>query len=220
MDQLVIKYLYINILENNLKNVLRVTECGPLRDMIIDFNDSEKDVPHSITILGGANGTGKTTTLELIFSLLDLFKFSPKDRFTSIGNLSLGILKKTEHAELKLYINSEPCIVFLGKTGNDYNGSENVHGIQCIVDEEGNKKWKMLSKGSLPKKINAFVKELKKKNLWTFLFTHIISKSITYQLYYPYNDTYRVKLMISGGCKYRLFCSNPMISNSTASKIL
>ncbi|MCP4107119.1 MAG: hypothetical protein GY749_16525 [Desulfobacteraceae bacterium] len=31
---------------------------------------------------------------------------------------------------------------------------------------------------------------------------------------YPYNDTYRVKLMISGGCKYRLFCSNPMISNS------
>ncbi|RLC07466.1 MAG: hypothetical protein DRI57_25985, partial [Deltaproteobacteria bacterium] len=143
---------------------LRVTECGPLKDVRIDFNDSEKDIPQPITVLGGANGTGKTTTLELIFSLLYLFKFSPKARFAPIEDLSLDILKQAEYAELKLFIDNEPCIVFWGedKTENDYNQVKirNKHGIQCIVDEEFNEKWEIPSTGTFPEKINAFIKKL------------------------------------------------------------
>ncbi|ETR65293.1 MAG: hypothetical protein OMM_14479 [Candidatus Magnetoglobus multicellularis str. Araruama] len=70
-------------------STLRVFECGPLKDVIIDFNDSEKNRPQSVTILAGANGSGKTTTLELIFSLLDLFKFSPEANSDFINNLNI-----------------------------------------------------------------------------------------------------------------------------------
>jgi AAA15 family ATPase/GTPase len=180
---------------------LRAIDCGPLKDVIIDFNDSEKDIPQSVTIIGGANGTGKTTTLELIFSLFDLFRFSPKARFASIDNLSLGILKQTEYAELKLLIDKEPCIVFWGKTENDRKNG-NKHGIQCIADGEGNKKWELSSTGSIPEKINAFVKKLEKEPLGFPFFPYNQPKKylIPTILYFPFN---RELLPVKGDQIYR-----------------
>ena len=42
---------------------LRVVNCGPLRDVCIQFN-TNGDSP--VTVLAGANGSGKTTILKLI----------------------------------------------------------------------------------------------------------------------------------------------------------
>jgi len=180
---------------------LRVTECGPLKDIRIDFIDKEKNIPQSVTVLGGANGTGKTTILELIFSLFDLFKFSPKTNFTSAGNLRAGILKQTEYAELELFIDNEPCIVFFGKTENDLN-LKNKHGIQCIVDEEGNEKWKMLSSGNIPEKINTSIKNLTKEPLDFPFFPYNQSKKyqIPTILYFPFR---REILPVKGSQIYR-----------------
>src|SRR5579871_3173939 len=47
---------------------LRVIGCGPLRDVCIDFRDASGKV-RPVTVLGGANGSGKTTVLELIVEL-------------------------------------------------------------------------------------------------------------------------------------------------------
>lgn len=47
---------------------LEVKDCGPLRDIEIDFT-TDGQTPRPVTILGGANGSGKTTSLKLIFAL-------------------------------------------------------------------------------------------------------------------------------------------------------
>jgi recombinational DNA repair ATPase RecF len=47
-----------------------------LKDIKIDFTDNAKS--QSVIVLGGANGSGKTTVLELIFVLAELCKFNHK----------------------------------------------------------------------------------------------------------------------------------------------
>jgi AAA15 family ATPase/GTPase len=183
-------------------STLRVIECGPLKDVIIDFNDSEKNWPQSVTILAGANGSGKTTTLELIFSLLDLFKFSPEANSDFINNLNIvHILKQTEYAELRLIIDNEICIVFWGEIEHN-DKIKNIHGIQRYFDEEGNKKWKIYSKGHIPKKINAFVNNLEKTPLDFPFYPYNEPKNyqIPTILYFPYN---RELLNVKGDQVYR-----------------
>lgn len=49
---------------------LQVKNCGPLDDVEIDFTTNDHVRP--VTVIGGANGTGKTTILELIIELAEL----------------------------------------------------------------------------------------------------------------------------------------------------
>jgi predicted ATP-dependent endonuclease of OLD family len=49
---------------------MRVKGCGPLEDVEIDFTDGKGNV-RPVTILAGANGSGKTTVLELIAGLAE-----------------------------------------------------------------------------------------------------------------------------------------------------
>lgn len=55
-------------MEIQVKSLL-VKNCGPLRDVEVSFMDGDK--PRPTTVIGGANGSGKTTILELIATLLD-----------------------------------------------------------------------------------------------------------------------------------------------------
>jgi len=50
---------------------LAVQECGPLRDVEISFLAPDGR-PRPVTVIGGANGSGKTTILELIFALMQI----------------------------------------------------------------------------------------------------------------------------------------------------
>ncbi len=74
---------------------LTVKNCGVLKDVKIDFTDNGK--PQSVIVLGGANGSGKTTVLELIFALAELFKFQKLPE----------IFRQTEYAEIELLIDDE-----------------------------------------------------------------------------------------------------------------
>ena len=72
---------------------LRVIGCGPLQqDTLIDFCDAD-GTPRPVTVLAGANGSGKTTVLELIVALCDTFS-SVKHPAT------LAMLKRTQYAQL------------------------------------------------------------------------------------------------------------------------
>jgi AAA15 family ATPase/GTPase len=114
---------------------LLVQNGGALKDVKIDFTDTTGQ-PQQVTVLGGANGSGKTTVLELIFALVELFKFSPTTDLTSIDNNIQAILKRTEYAELELLIDNEKCQVFSDKPRFPYSDANLHHDKHGIIWQE------------------------------------------------------------------------------------
>ncbi len=171
---------------------LRVQDCGPLRDIKLDFINNKTGLPLPIILLGGANGTGKTTALELVFALMDLFKFSSGANFNSIDNLAPDILKRAGYAELTLSVDDDPCLVFFRKSPDEIiNYCPNKHGIVADYDENDNLQWKMASSGEIPKQINQFIKYTKKNLIGFPFYTASFVESPKYSaptiLYFPYN---------------------------------
>jgi predicted ATP-binding protein involved in virulence len=77
---------------------LVVQECGPLRDVEISFTNSN-GTPRPVTVIGGANGSGKTTILELIFALVHSLQYK------SLSDMpKFPILNRTSEAEISLLI--------------------------------------------------------------------------------------------------------------------
>ncbi len=86
---------------------LRVINCGPLRDVCIHFN-TNGDRP--VTLLAGANGSGKTTALELIVGLAEMllpFSSLPPIRST---------LAQAEYARMDWLVDEERVSLFFGQT--------------------------------------------------------------------------------------------------------
>ncbi len=88
---------------------LTVKNCGALKDIKIDFTDNGQ--PQPVIVLGGANGSGKTTVLELIFALIELLYTGTHKNNGSFK----GIFNQTEYAELELLIDKEMRSVFFYK---------------------------------------------------------------------------------------------------------
>ncbi|HEC86076.1 MAG: hypothetical protein DRR08_20220 [Candidatus Parabeggiatoa sp. nov. 2] len=94
---------------------LRVKNCGALKDIKIDLTDTTGQL-QPVTVLGGANGSGKTTVLELIFALAELLKFYSTTDLASIDNRLQAILKRTEYAQMEWLIDNVKCRVFFKKS--------------------------------------------------------------------------------------------------------
>jgi len=88
---------------------LIVKNCGALKDVKIDFTDNGQ--PQSIIVLGGANGSGKTTVLELIFSLFYLLSIPPRTQSVLSPKIEY-LLEHTEYAEMELLIDEEKMSIF------------------------------------------------------------------------------------------------------------
>ena len=81
---------------------LRVINCGPLRDVCIHFN-TDADSP--VTVLAGANGSGKTTALELIAALAGLLDWDTAySRTIPSRRHAQAVLDRTEYAQLDLLV--------------------------------------------------------------------------------------------------------------------
>jgi predicted ATPase len=80
---------------------LIVQECGPLHDVEISFTDADGR-PRPVTVIGGANGSGKTTILELIFASMQILH---PDSSNAMYNLP--IWHRTKGATIHLLIENE-----------------------------------------------------------------------------------------------------------------
>jgi len=89
---------------------LRVINCGPLRDVCIHFA-TDGDSP--TTVLAGANGSGKTTVLELIAALAELLNPNPRD--TSI----LEPLYRADYAQMDWLVNDDKLSICYGQSPPD-----------------------------------------------------------------------------------------------------
>ncbi|MDM8568784.1 AAA family ATPase [Thiotrichales bacterium HSG1] len=110
---------------------LTVKNSGALEDVKIDFTND--GAAQSVIVLGGANGSGKTTVLELIFSLIELLQFKDFEQYAELYNGSINsIFKYTEYAELELLINKRKQYIFFNEPpsfSTEIHNNENKHGL-------------------------------------------------------------------------------------------
>ncbi len=85
---------------------LRVLNCGPLRDVCIHFN-TDGDSP--VTVLGGANGSGKTTALELIVGLAEMLL--PLSELPPVR----PTLLRAEYVQMNWLVDQKPFSLFYGR---------------------------------------------------------------------------------------------------------
>ena len=123
---------------------LRVVNCGPLDNVCIQFN-TNGDSP--VTVLAGANGSGKTTILKLIVELAQLLS---KER---LGMMPSSTLLHCEYAQLDWLIEDAPLSIAYGTKPEDaelassyyVEGSNFVHaplrnlmklgGVKTLLDD-------------------------------------------------------------------------------------
>ncbi|MEO7716743.1 MAG: AAA family ATPase [Capsulimonas sp.] len=111
---------------------LRAVNIGPLKDVTLDFTDPSGQ-PRQNTLIGGANGNGKTTVLELIFGLLELL--DPTLSFTKATILSLIRDTSNQYAHIALTIDEVPFTIYYGEAPDDveitgeYVGARRIEGL-------------------------------------------------------------------------------------------
>ena len=105
---------------------LRVINCGPLRDVCIHFN-TDGDSP--VTVLAGANGSGKTTVLKLAVAfaemLVPLSELPPR----RIEQFGLG------YAQMDWLVDGQLFSTFYGKKPENVKLAENYYGRSGMYAE-------------------------------------------------------------------------------------
>lgn len=98
---------------------LRVLNGGALRDVCIHFN-TDGDSP--VTVLAGANGSGKTTALELVFGLAEMLL--PNSELPPVR----PALLRAEYAQMDWLVDGEKFSLVHGQRPNDVKLSGNHFG--------------------------------------------------------------------------------------------
>lgn len=107
---------------------VRIKNIGPIDDIKIDFSDANgKTLP--VCVIGGANGSGKTTVLEVIASLAEVL---------STGKAGAFLRSKPEgYAQADLLIDGYDFSIFFGTSPSDAelnkeHCGEQVEGITFV----------------------------------------------------------------------------------------
>ncbi|MEZ5670906.1 MAG: AAA family ATPase [Thiotrichaceae bacterium] len=98
---------------------LYIQGCGVFKSNLIDF--THNDEPQNLICLAGVNGSGKTTVMELVFSLISFLDSNFQGRFIA-DRLKPHVLTRTEFAQLDILIDEEELSIIWGdfdkKQGN------------------------------------------------------------------------------------------------------
>jgi len=104
---------------------LRVINCGPLRDVCIHFN-TDGDSP--VTVLAGANGSGKTTVLELIIALSNLLNPEYDRAKGFMSGPEISVLSRAEYAQMDWLVDDKEFSIFCGQRPADFQFPPNHYG--------------------------------------------------------------------------------------------
>lgn len=123
---------------------LHAVKCGPLQDVKIGFASKGTN---PVTVLAGANGSGKTTVLEIVTALFDIiahfsFMFStPSEYWTYRGYspeqfvATERILRRISFAEMEVDINGHSLIIAYSAT--DPGLENNPNRLLIFRQEDG-----------------------------------------------------------------------------------
>lgn len=119
---------------------IRVKNCGPLDDVRVEFYDEQgKTLP--VCVLAGANGSGKTTILEVMVWLMKgLGELSWQGKFSSLGYAQLDCL--VNGVEFSVAFGDKPDDVVLpaNYSLSSRNGERQVDlvpGMEKIYQQQG-----------------------------------------------------------------------------------
>ncbi len=93
---------------------LNISGCGAIDDLSLDFTDAKGNVL-PISVIAGANGSGKTTVFNVITQLSELF----------CPNRNRLVKKKIEFAQLNWLIDGKEFSLVYGKKHNENLDAEN-----------------------------------------------------------------------------------------------
>ena len=122
---------------------LRAVNCGPLKDVCIDFTDATTGAPLSVALIAGANGSGKTTVLELIAALAEMLRpqysasyydgqieyLGQREEFSE---RTFGFLKRADYAQADIIVDGEVVSLFCGKPPSDNILADNYFGRNSL----------------------------------------------------------------------------------------
>jgi AAA15 family ATPase/GTPase len=163
---------------------LRVINCGPLRDVCIHF---ATDADSPVTVLAGANGSGKTTVLELIIALSDLLN-PQHDSASSVSRNENYVLNRAEYAQMDWLLDDEEFSIFCGKRPADFQFPLNYYGRDSfkrryLQSEKTNKEY---IKGQMVTEIKARI-EQQGKTILNFADSERQAMLLPSILYFPHS---------------------------------
>lgn len=121
---------------------LRVIDCGPLKDVCIDFTDAATGEPLPVTLIVGANGSGKTTILELITALAQVMAVRGEDEI---------VLQRARYAQADWIVDGVAFTSFYGERlsspelAEDHYGQFTRSGKPPESQNGGNLAYNMMS---------------------------------------------------------------------------
>jgi len=122
---------------------LRAINCGPLQDVFIDFTDAATGAPLPVALIAGANGSGKTTVLELIAALAEMLRpqysasyYDGQTHFLGqreeFSDRAFGVLRRANYAQADIIVDGETVSLFCGKPPSDSILADNYFGRNSL----------------------------------------------------------------------------------------
>ncbi len=113
---------------------LYIHNCGVFQNTLIDFTRNNEH--QNMLCLAGANGSGKTTVMELIFNIFNFMNPNLSIQNISFDRLKPNILTRTDFAQLDISVGGKILSLVLGDSSKIQTDVQHPEHQGFIIENE------------------------------------------------------------------------------------